>query len=78
MGLVWFVAFIIVLAALPAWGSSTCARPMSRRAELAIEEHGAIYGPGEDGPRRQSHVVELKYGFNDRWEAFVGVSGGDL
>ncbi|MGH6866504.1 MAG: hypothetical protein ACREDO_10125 [Methyloceanibacter sp.] len=51
---------------------------MSRRAELAIEEHGAIYGPGEDGPRRQSHVVELKYGFNDRWEAFVGVSGGDL
>ena len=48
--------------------------PLTRRekGELAIEEHGAVYsGPGEGERRRQSHEVELKYGFTNRWEGIV-------
>jgi hypothetical protein len=46
--------------------------PDVEKGELAVEEHGAIYsGPGEEEQRRQSHEVELNYGFNDRWEGIV-------
>ena len=46
--------------------------PDVEKHELAVEEHGAIYaGPGEEEQRRQSHEVELKYGFTDRWEGIV-------
>ena len=46
--------------------------PDVEKGDLAVEEHGAIYsGPGEDEQRRQSHEVELKYGFTDRWEGIV-------
>jgi hypothetical protein len=46
--------------------------PDVTKGELAIEEHGAAYsGPGEEERRRQSHEVELKYGFTDRWEGIV-------
>ena len=41
--------------------------PDVTKGELAIEEYGAAYsGPGEEERRRQSHEVELKYGFTDR------------
>ena len=46
--------------------------PDVEKGELAVEEHGAVYaGPGEEEQRRQSHEVELKYGFTDRWEGIV-------
>ena len=46
--------------------------PDVEKGELALEEHGAIYsGPGEEERRRQSHEVELKYGFTDRWQGIV-------
>jgi len=46
--------------------------PDVEKGDLAVEEHGAVYsGPGEEEQRRQSHEVELKYGFTDRWEGIV-------
>jgi hypothetical protein len=37
-----------------------------------VEEHGAVYaGPGEEERLRQSHEVEFKYGFTDRFEGIV-------
>ena len=42
------------------------------KGRTAIEEHGAVYsGPGEEELRRQSHEVEFKHGFTDRWELIV-------
>ena len=46
--------------------------PDVEKGETAIEEHGAVYaGPGEEERRRQSHEVEIKHGFTDRWEGIV-------
>src|SRR5680860_1514401 len=46
--------------------------PDVEKGELKLEEHGAIYsGPGEDERRRQSHELEAKYGFTNRWEGIV-------
>ncbi len=46
--------------------------PDVEKGETALEEHGAVYaGPGGEEQRRQSHEVELKYGFTDRWEGIV-------
>jgi hypothetical protein len=54
--------------------------PEVEKGEVKLEEHGAIYsGPGEDERRRQSHEVEAKYGFTDRWEGIVeGVFRQDI
>ena len=60
------------LASTPAAGQFYVRSPDVKKGELAIEEHGAVYsGPGEDERRRQSHEVELKYGFTNRWEGIV-------
>jgi len=46
--------------------------PDVEKGETAMEEHGAVYaGPGDDERRRQSHEVEIKHGFTDRWELIV-------
>lgn len=46
--------------------------PDVEKGELKLEEHGAIYsGPGEEERRRQSHELEAKYGFTDRWEGII-------
>ena len=46
--------------------------PDVEKGALKLEEHGAIYsGPGEDERRRQSHELETKYGFTDRFEGIV-------
>lgn len=46
--------------------------PDVKKGETKIEEHGALYsGPGEDERLRQSHWVELKHGFTDRFEVIV-------
>jgi hypothetical protein len=63
---------LLVLGALPAAAQFYVRSPDVEKGELALEEHGAIYsGPGEDELRRQSHEVEAKYGFTDRWEGIV-------
>ena len=46
--------------------------PDVKKGETKIEEHGALYsGPGEDERLRQSHWVEFKHGFTDRFEVIV-------
>lgn len=57
------------LATLPANAQFYVRSPDVTKGQLTLEEHGAIYsGPGEDERRRQSHELEAKYGFTDRWE----------
>ena len=47
-------------------------QPDIEKGESEVEEHGAVYsGPGEDENLRQSHEVEFKHGFTDRWELIV-------
>jgi hypothetical protein len=73
------LAIILILMALsvsmmsvPANAQFYVRSPDVERGELKLEEHGAIYsGPGEDERRRQSHELEAKYGFTDRWEGIV-------
>src|SRR5680860_1212782 len=75
----WCPTAFVSVAVLPFCLESTPAAaqfyvrsPDVKKGELAIEEHGAVYsGPGEEERRRQSHEVELKYGFTDRWEGIV-------
>jgi hypothetical protein len=63
---------LFCLASTPAAAQFYVRSPDVQKGELAIEEHGAVYsGPGEEERRRQSHEVELKYGFTDRWEGIV-------
>ena len=60
------------LATSPAAAQFYVRSPDVKKGELAIEEHGAVFsGPGEEERRRQSHEVELKYGFTNRWEGIV-------
>jgi hypothetical protein len=60
------------MANVPANAQFYVRSPDVEKGELKLEEHGAIYsGPGEDERRRQSHEVEAKYGFTDRWEGIV-------
>ena len=71
---VWFglVAFVAILGAQPASAQFYVRSPDVEKGELKFEEHGAIYsGPGEDERRRQSHELEAKYGFTDRFEGIV-------
>ena len=60
------------MASVPAHAQFYVRSPDVEKSELKLEEHGAIYsGPGEDERRRQSHELEAKYGFTDRWEGIV-------
>ena len=74
------VLFLLVLGTGPASAQFYVRSPDVKKGETAIEEHGAVYsGPGEDERRRQSHEVELKHGFTDRWEGIVeGVFRQDI
>jgi hypothetical protein len=63
---------LLGLAGSPAFAQFYVRSPDVEKGETAIEEHGAVYsGPGEEERRRQSHEVELKHGFTDRWEGIV-------
>ena len=70
-------SFLLALAAAPASAQFYVNSPEVKQGETKIEEHGAFYsGPGEDERLRQSHWVELKHGFTDRFEVIVeGVFG---
>ena len=60
------------MASVPANAQFYVRSPDVEKGELKLEEHGAIYsGPGEDEQRRQSHELEAKYGFTNRWEGIV-------
>jgi hypothetical protein len=62
----------LVLGGKPASAQFYVRSPDVNKGELELEEHGAIFaGPGEDERLRQSHEVEAKYGFTDRWEGIV-------
>jgi len=68
----FFAGLPLSLASLPAEAQFYVRSPDVERGELKLEEHGAIYsGPGEDERRRQSHELEAKYGFTDRFEGIV-------
>lgn len=57
------------LATAPAAAQFYVNSPEVTKGETKIEEHGAFYtGPGEGERLRQSHWVELKHGFTDRFE----------
>jgi hypothetical protein len=67
-----FVFSILLGAAQPVSAQFYVRSPDVEKGELKLEEHGAIYsGPGEDERRRQSHELEAKYGFTDRFEGIV-------
>jgi hypothetical protein len=64
--------FLLALEAKPASAQFYVRSPDVDKGETELEEHGAIFaGPGEDERLRQSHEVEAKYGFSDRWEGIV-------
>ena len=63
------VLSVLILAAQPAKAQFYVRSPDVDKGELKLEEHGAVYtGPGEAERRRQSHELEVKYGFTDRLE----------
>ena len=63
---------LLIVGIQPASAQFYVRSPDVDKGELKLEEHGAIYsGPGEDERRRQTHEVEAKYGFTDRWEGIV-------
>jgi hypothetical protein len=67
-----FALFLLVLGSLPANAQFYVRSPEVEKGVLAVEEHGAVYsGPGNDARRRQTHEVETKYGFTDRWEGIA-------
>ena len=70
----WFCAVFagFLVAAQSASAQFYVRSPDVEKGELKLEEHGAFYsGPGEDERRRQSHELEAKYGFTDRFEGIV-------
>ena len=68
----WFAAVLVALAIEPACAQFYVRSPGVEKGETEIEEHGAVYaGPGEEERLRQSHEVELKHGFTDRWEGIA-------
>lgn len=79
-GLACLVFAMLVSVAGPASAQFYVRSPDVEKGETAIEEHGAVYaGRGEEERRRQSHEVEAKYGFTDRWEGIVeGVFRQDI
>jgi len=67
-----FAGAVLALGAASASAQFYVRSPDVEKGELKLEEHGAIYsGPGEDERRRQSHELEVKYGFTDRFEGIA-------
>ena len=67
-----FAAVLVALAVEPASAQFYVRSPDVEKGETAIEEHGAVYaGPGEEERLRQSHELELKHGFTDRWQGIA-------
>ena len=63
---------VLILGAQPVAAQFYVRSPDVEKGVLKLEEHGAVYsGRGEDERRRQSHELEAKYGFTDRWEGIV-------
>lgn len=66
------LGFSLLFWVQPAKAQFYVRSPDVEKGVLALEEHGAVYsGPGEDERRRQSHEVEAKYGFTDRFEGIA-------
>ena len=69
---VFFVLAIFLVSAEPVSAQFYVRSPDVKKGELKLEEHGAFYsGPGEGERRRQSHELEVKYGFTDRFEGIA-------
>jgi hypothetical protein len=71
---VWagFAFSLLVLTAQPVHAQFYVRSPEVEKGVLKFEEHGAVYsGPGQDERLRQSHDVEGKYGFTDRFEGIL-------
>jgi hypothetical protein len=71
---VWagFAFSLLVLTAQPVQAQFYVRSPEIEKGVLKFEEHGAVYsGPGQDERLRQSHEVEGKYGFTDRFEGIL-------
>jgi hypothetical protein len=67
-----FVLAIFLISVEPVSAQFYVRSPDVEKGELKLEEHGAIYsGPGDDERRRQSHELEAKYGFTDRFEGIA-------
>ena len=76
IGCFCFVFAGVLIAAQAAQAQFYVRSPDVEKGELKLEEHGAIYsGPGEDERRRQSHELEVKYGFTDRLEGIAELTG---
>jgi len=72
--IIWLglVFCLLVVCAQPASAQFYVRSPDVKKGQLNLEEHGALYsGPGEDERRRQSHELEAKYGFTDRFEGIA-------
>ncbi|HUW72595.1 MAG TPA: hypothetical protein VMW05_00955 [Methyloceanibacter sp.] len=68
----FFVLAVLLVSAHPVSAQFYVRSPDVENGEFKLEEHGAVYsGPGEDERRRQSHELEAKYGFTDRFEGIV-------
>ncbi|MFW2391686.1 MAG: hypothetical protein ACN4EH_04815 [Methyloceanibacter sp.] len=68
----FLAGLLLCLASVPASAQFYVRSPDVEKGELTLEGHGQIYsGPGEDERRRQSHELEGKYGFTDRFEGIV-------
>lgn len=64
--------FLLALGGAPASAQFYVRSPDVDKGEVELEEHGAVFtGPGEDERLLQSHEVEAKYGFADRWQGIV-------
>lgn len=62
----------LFLTTVPADAQFYVNSPEVKKGETKIEEHGAFYvGPGGAEQLRQSHWVEWKHGFTDRFEVIV-------
>jgi hypothetical protein len=66
------VLSVFSFTALPASAQFYVRSPEVSKGELEIEEHGAFYsGPGEDERLTQTHELEGKYGFTERFEGIL-------
>src|SRR5262245_13063658 len=62
----------LLLATFPASAQFYVRSPEVSKGEAEIEEHGAFYsGPGEDERLTQTHELEGKYGFTERFEGIL-------
>ena len=67
-----FAVTALLVAGSPACAQFYVRSPEVEKGVVEIEEHGAVYsGPGDEERLRQSHEVEFKYGFTDRFEGIV-------